>query len=137
VTVGDITVRGGYLREPASPDVAAAYLTITDTGSQPDTVLFAYCGAARETTLHDVPGTGAAAGGRGGQHVPSGPVTVAAGATLALAPGRGHVMLEGLTGQLRPGDNVSLLLGFQRAGQVLVDLPVVAIGAPAPDGSRR
>lgn len=140
-TVGDISVRGGYLREPASPTVAAAYLSITNTGAQPDTLLSAYCGAARSTTLHDVPGASAASlppsGSGSGGHVPAGPVTIAAGATLTLSPGHGHLMLTELAGPLRLGDNVSLLLSFQRTGQVLVELPVVAIGAPAPDGTTR
>jgi copper(I)-binding protein len=140
-TAGDIIVRGGYLREPASPTVAAAYLSITNTGEQPDTLLSVYCGAARSTTLHDVPGaapaTSKASGGGSGGHVPSGPVTIAPGATLTLSPGHGHLMLTELAGPLRPGDNVSLLLSFQRSGQVLVELPVLAIGALAPDGSRR
>jgi copper(I)-binding protein len=143
-TVGDISVRGAYIREPAAPDAAAAYLSITNAGSQPDTLLSAYCGAGRDTTLHDVPGaapptaTRAGSGrGAGGEHVPSGPVTIRPGSTLSLAPGRGHVMLTGLTGTLRPGDSVSLLLSFQRAGEVLVELPVVAVGTQAPDGSRR
>lgn len=139
--VGDISVRGAYLREPASPTYAAAYLSVTNAGSQPDTLLSAYCGAARETTLHDVPGVPpvgppaveASVAGIPGEHVPSAPVTIQPGATIRLAPGRGHVMLTGLTGALRPGDNVSLLLSFQRAGQLLVELPVIAIGTPTPD----
>jgi copper(I)-binding protein len=140
-TVGDISVHGGYLRQPTSPTVAAAYLSITNTGRQPDTLLSAYCGAARSTTLHDVPGASGArlppSGSGLGGHVPAGPVTIAGGATLTLSPGHGHLMLTELAGPLRPGDNVSLLLSFQRTGQVLVELPVVAIGAPAPDGSIR
>ena len=36
--VGDLRLSGGYIPEPASPDVAAAYLTITDTGSRSDRV---------------------------------------------------------------------------------------------------
>ena len=141
-TVGDIAVRGGYIREPASPDVAAAYLSITDTGSQPDTLVSVYSGAALSATLHDIgptsaPGSTAPAPSStaGAGHVPSGPLTLAAGATVTLAPGRGHIMLEDLTGTLRPGDVVSMVLAFQRAGQVLVDLPVIAIGAPTPTGA--
>jgi copper(I)-binding protein len=44
-------------------------------------------------------------------------------------------MLDGLTGPLAAGDTVSLLLRFRQAGQVLVDVPVIAIGAPAPGGA--
>jgi periplasmic copper chaperone A len=127
-TAGDITVRGGYLREPYLPGAASAYLSIANTGAQPDTLVSAYCGAARNTALRDVPGAATA---------PSGLVTIGPRATLTLSPGHGRLVLSGLTGALRPGDSVSLLLTFQRSGQVLVELPVLAIGATAPDGSRR
>jgi copper(I)-binding protein len=86
--------------------------------------------------VHDVTASGATPSS-GTRHVPSGPVTIGAGATLTLAPRHGHVMLTGLTGRLRPGDDVSLLLSFQRSGQLLVELPVIAIGEAAPDGSLR
>ena len=134
-TTGDITVRGAYLREPASPATAVAYLTIANTGTRPDTLVSVYCGAARDTTLHDVAvaGTAPTATVDSG-HSPSGPLTIGGGASVTLAPGRGHVMLEGLTGPLRAGDRVSMLLTFQRTGQVLVQLPVVGIGTPAPTG---
>jgi copper(I)-binding protein len=121
-TVGDITVRGGYLREPVRPDAASGYLSISNTGKQSDTLLSAYCGAARSTAVRDVP---------------PGPVTIGPGRTVSLSPGHGRLLLSGLTGALRPGDSVSLLLTFQRTGQLLVQLPVLAVGELAPDGSRR
>jgi copper(I)-binding protein len=130
VTRGDLTVSGVYVREPASPDVAAAYLSVRNSGREADSLESAYAGAARKTTLHGQPGVVSP-----GAHAGSGPVAVPAGGVVTLAPGRGHVMLEGLTGPLRPGDRVSLLLRFARAGQVLVEAPVIAIGAAAPDGA--
>lgn len=36
--VGVLTITGGYLPQPASPDVAAAYFTITNAGSSSDTI---------------------------------------------------------------------------------------------------
>jgi copper(I)-binding protein len=129
-TVGDLTVTGVYIRQPASPDVAAAYLSVRNAGADPDSLQSAYSGAARETSLHGRPGVV-----EPGAHADSGPVPVPANGTVTLAPGRGHIMLEGLTGTLRPGDKVSLLLRFAAAGQVLVEAPVVAIGAPAPGGA--
>ncbi len=130
VTVGDITVSGAWVRQPASPTVAAAYLSIRNAGSQADSLQSVYSGAARETVLHGQPGVV-----QPGAHVASGPLAVPAGAVVTLSPARGHVMLEGLTGPLRPGDRVSLLLQFARAGQVLVEAPVIAIGAAAPTGA--
>jgi copper(I)-binding protein len=131
---GDIVVRGAYLRQPAAPDVAAAYMSITNTGSLPDTLLSVYSGAARVTGLYNVPAPGATPTVQTG-HVPSGPYQLAAGATLKLAPAGGHILLSQLTGPLRAGDQVSMVLTFQRNGQVLVEVPVIAIGARAPDGT--
>lgn len=129
VSVGDLTVTNVYIREPASPDVAAAYLTVRNAGGEGDSLESAYSGAAKETTLHGLPGKV-----EPGAHEDSGPIPVPADTTVTLAPGRGHVMLEGLSGPLRPGDEVSVLLRFGRSGQVLVEAPVIAIGAPAPGG---
>jgi copper(I)-binding protein len=129
-TVGDLTITGVYIRQPASPDVAAAYLSIRNAGADEDSLRSAYSGAARETTLHGQPGVV-----EPGAHADSGPVPIPANGSVTLAPGRGHIMLEGLTGPLRPGDEVSLLLRFAGAGQVLVEAPVIAIGAAAPGGA--
>jgi copper(I)-binding protein len=136
IVVGDITVRGAYVREPASPDVVAAYLSITNSGSVPDTLLSIATGAAKKAELHDLPGVRAsgAAGQAGGEHQASGPLVIAPGATITLSPGKGHIMLENPTGTLKPGDRVSLVLTFDVAGQVLVEAPVIAISAPAPTG---
>ena len=134
VTAGDITVSGAYVREPASPDAAAAYLSIANSGSQPDVLESISTGAAKRAELHDVPGArpGSAPGQAGGEHQPTGPLTVLPGATITLSPGKGHIMLENPTGPLRPGDRVSLVLTFSVAGQILVEAPVVAIPDPAP-----
>jgi copper(I)-binding protein len=134
--VGDIVVSGAYVRQPASPDVVAAYLTITNTGSAPDTLESVSTGAAAKAELHDVPGAlpGAPPGQAGDTHRATGPLTIAPGASITLSPGKGHIMLENPTGTLKPGDRVSLVLTFTRAGQILVEAPVVAIGAPVPAG---
>jgi copper(I)-binding protein len=158
VSAGDITVYGAYVRQPASAGMAAAYFAVTNSGSLPDTLLDISTGAAATAVLHDLPGgppspvpgggqrvpehpPGAARSpvpGGGGQrvpeHPPAGPLTIAPGATVTLSPGHGHLMLADLTGPLRPGDRVSLLMDFQRAGRLLVEAPVVAIAAPAPTG---
>jgi periplasmic copper chaperone A len=142
VSAGDITVSGAYVRQPASPDVIAAYLSITNSGTEPDTLVAISTGAAKSATLHDVPGVpGVTPNGSpaptGTEHRPTGPLTIAPGATITLSPGLGHIMLENPTGTLKVGDRVSLNLTFQRSGQILVEAPVIAIGAPAPTGGTR
>ncbi len=125
--LGELTVVDAYIRQPASPDVAAAYLTVRNDGDDTDRLSSAYCGAATTTTVH-----GGSAAMEPGETAPSTPVPVPARSTVTLDPGKGHIMLDGLTGTLRAGDTVSLLLRFDKAGQVLVEVPVIAIGAVAP-----
>jgi periplasmic copper chaperone A len=129
-TVGDLTVYGAYIRQPASPDVAAAYLTVRNDGDTADRLSSAYCGAATRTSVH-----ADSAAMRAGERAPSTPLEVPADSTVSLRPAKGHIMLDKLTGTLRAGDTVSLLLRFDRAGQVLLDVPVISITAPAPGGA--
>ena len=129
-TVGDLTVYGAYIRQPASPDVAAAYLTVRNDGKAADRLSSAYCGAAGRTSVH-----ADSAAMQPGDEAASTPLPVPANATVSLTPAKGHIMLENLTGTLRAGDTVSLLLRFDKAGQVLLDVPVISITAPAPGGA--
>ena len=129
-TLGDLTVVDAYIRQPASPDVAAAYLSVRNDSGTADRLSSAYCGAAKTTTVH-----GEAGAMDSGGSAPATPVPVPANSVATLSPGKGHIMLDGLTGTLRAGDTVSLLLRFDRAGQVLVEVPVIAITAPAPGGA--
>lgn len=46
------------------------------------------------------------------------------GAEVEFAPGGLHVMLIGLSGPLREGDNFPLRFTFDRAGAISVDVPV-------------
>ena len=129
-TVGDLTVYDAYIRQPASPDVAAAYLTVRNDGKAADRLSSAYCGAAGTTSVH-----ADSADMKPGDEATSTPLQVPANATVSLTPAKGHIMLENLTGALRAGDTVSLLLRFDKAGQVLLDVPVISITAPAPGGA--
>lgn len=125
-TAGSITVFDAYVREPATDDVAAAYFAIRNDGSAPDTLLSVHSGAAAAVSVHDLPG---AAG-----HQASGPLTIEAGQTVRLRPGEGHVMLESPVSPITPGQQVTLLLRFQDAGELLVSAPVIPIGAEPPGG---
>ena len=129
-TVGNLTVYDAYIRQPASPDVAAAYLTVRNDGSAADQLSSAYCGAAGTTSVH-----ADSAAMQPGDEAKSTPLRVPADATVSLTPAKGHIMLDNLTGTLKAGDTVSLLLRFDEAGQVLLDVPVISITAPAPGGA--
>ncbi len=119
-----IVVSGAYVREPASPDVAAAYFTVYNTTGADDTLTSVITGAGQDAVLHDDV--------NGGMTVTPGGLRIPAHSSVTLSPGRGHVMIEHLVGTLKPGEIVDLELQFAKAGPVVVQAPVIAINAPAP-----
>lgn len=138
VRAGDIAVYGAWIREPATAATAAAYLTITNTGTATDTLLGVTTGASQSASLHDIgkpmtakPSTAEEAMGADTM-VEDASVAIRPGQTITLKPTEGHLMLEQLIGTLAPGQSVNILLQFERAGTVVVNAPVVAIGEPPP-----
>lgn len=119
-----IVVSGAYLRQPANRINAAAYFTIYNTTGTADTLLSVASGAGAQTSVHTETA--------GGMQPSAGGLPVPAHGSLALTPGKGHVMIEQLYGPLLAGQTVNLALTFAKAGVVLVTVPVIAVTAPAP-----
>jgi copper(I)-binding protein len=119
-----IVVGGAYVREPANDVNAAAYFTVYNTTGTPDELVSVSTGAGAEASLHSYTSDGAMTAMSG--------LTIPANGSVALSPGKGHVMIEKLYGPLKPGQTVNLQLSFAKAGEVLVTAPVIAIAAPAP-----
>jgi copper(I)-binding protein len=117
-----IVVSGAYIREPASPDVAAAYFTVYNTTAADDTLTKVSTGAGADAELH----------ANGSMTVTPGGLRIPAHSSVTLSPGKGHVMIERIYGTLKPGQIVDIELDFARAGPVIVSAKVIAIGAPAP-----
>jgi copper(I)-binding protein len=120
-----IVVGGAYVREPATPNNAAGYLTIFNTSNVADVLINVTTGAGAEATLHTE-------GPNGSMTLTPAGLTIPAHGSVTLSPGKGHVMIQKLYGELKPGQTVNLQLTFQHAGEVLVTAPVIAIAAPAP-----
>lgn len=119
-----IVVSGAYVREPASPDVAAAYFTVYNTTGADDTLTSVATGAGEDAAvMSDAGGTMTALAT--GLRIP-------AHSSVTLKPGKYHVMIEHLVGPLKPGQFVNLQLTFANAGPINVSAPVIAINAPAP-----
>ena len=97
----------------------AAYASLRNSGSEEDALIGAETDAAEMVELHET-------------IVESGvmrmrPVTrlsVPPGGSLELRPGGLHLMLINLRRDLRPGDRFTLSLTFERAGRLVVDVPV-------------
>jgi copper(I)-binding protein len=122
-----IVVSDAYVREPASPTVAAAYFTIYNTTGSPDTLQSAESGAGRYSVLHTET-TG------GGMTVTAAGVIIPAHGSVTFKPTTGHLMIENLYGTLTPGQTVDLELDFMKAGPVIVEAPVIGIYANPPSG---
>jgi len=118
VRVGD-----AYAFEPVLGTVGAVYLTVTNSGSAPDTVAGVEVSGALVAMIHEQVTVGDRVEMR---HV--GPLPVAAGSTVVLAPGGYHVMIEGMEQPPVAGDTLDVTLRFARAGSVTVRAPVLPYG---------
>lgn len=120
-----IVVSGAYVRQPANGVNAAAYFTVYNTTDQPDQLVTVVSGAGATTTLH-------LENASGGMSLNKNGLTIPAHGNAALAPGKGHAMIENLYGPVKAGQSVNLQLTFAHAGDVLVTAPVIGVTAPAP-----
>lgn len=127
LSVGDLWVYDGYLREPASPATAAAYFSVRNDGDETDELLSVTSPAAPVVSLHDLPGAP-------GHHAGGSALRIGPGESTTLSPGHGHAMLENPVGLLGAGQRVTLVLTFAQAGSVTLDVPVIAIGSDPPGG---
>ena len=116
VTVGDAWARPAA----AGDQPGAAYLTITNGGGQADTLLGVTSPVAGSIEMHE---TSMDSSGMMGMH-PVERIDVPSGGVVKLEPGGYHLMLVGLTRELRVGDTVELDLTFEHAGKVTVTADV-------------
>ena len=111
------TVTGAWMRLPAGPNQpSAAYLVITNAGTQPDALLGASSPSAASVEIHD---TTTDMNGMTGM-APMSRVDVPAGGTVTFGPGGLHLMVMGITGTIAVGQTIELDLMFEHAGRVVV-----------------
>jgi copper(I)-binding protein len=122
-----IEVHDAYVRAvpPGQPN-SAAFMSITNKGSEDRALLAAQSNAAEVVELHThLMEDGMMQMRRVDQ------IDLPAGETVLLQPGGLHVMLIGLTEALAPGDMVELTLGFDQGGEQALSLPVKRIDPSA------
>ena len=100
---------------------AAAFMTITNTSEADDRLIDVVSEASKKTEIHTH--IMSDDGIMQMRHVPDGLVIPAMG-KHALERGADHVMFMGLVKPLAEGDEVELTLIFEKAGEILVTLPV-------------
>ena len=105
------------LETPATAMSGAGYMTITNSGAEPDRLLAVRADFPR-VTLHgfetDAQGVT--------RMVPVEGIEIAPGGTVTLAPGSMHVMFMGLDGDpFEEGERIPATLVFERAGEIAVE----------------
>jgi len=115
VHAGPLEIRGAFAFAPITLESTGAYLTIINHGTTSDTLVSVRCTCARAATLHQ--------SGPGGM-VPRASVPIPAGDSLRMVPGGMHLMLTSLDHRAKPGERLTLVLRFARAGDVTLEVPV-------------
>jgi hypothetical protein len=119
---------------PAAMAMGAAYLTITNNGTEPDRLVGGTTAVAKVVEIHEVVNKDGVMQMRplaNGLDIP-------AGETVELKPGGYHIMLIGLTRDLKVGDRYELTLHFEKAGEVTLTVdvrPAAEPGAGTPVAS--
>jgi copper(I)-binding protein len=115
---------------PPKAPTAGGFLTIENSGAEPDRLTGAASPIADRVEIHEMTtkdGTMIMRPVETGVEIP-------AGQTVALAPGGFHIMFIGLKETLAEGGKVPVTLTFEKAGSIDTFLHVLAIGARGPEG---
>jgi copper(I)-binding protein len=129
VAVGALTLDAMWTRAtPPGAPTAGGYLTITNTGTEADTLIAVSSPLAGMSDIHAME----AKDGVMTMHPIEGGLPIPPGGTVTLAPSGFHIMFMGLTGALKQGDTLPVTLTFAKAGKVDLAFPILAIGAKGP-----
>ena len=125
---GDIEVANTWSRAlPPMSSNGAVYFTIKNSGKLPDRLLGGSTAMAERAELHTHEMEGDLMHMR---RVPS--IEVNPGDKRVLQPGEMHMMMIGLKGPLKAGERFPMMLEFERAGMIHVEVEVLAADASGP-----
>ncbi len=126
VRAGSLVIEAPWSRAtPGGAKVAGGYMTITNTGTEPDRLVGGSASVAGRFEVHRMSTEGDVA-----RMAPvEGGLTIKPGETVTLKPGGYHVMMTDLKQPLREGDVIKGSLTFEKAGTVPIEFRVGPIGA--------
>ena len=129
---GDMMIKDPYARASTKMSSSgAAFMILANHGSEDDRLIAAHSDIAERVELHthiqDAKGVMQMREVEGGFPVP-------AGEMHALARGGDHVMFLGLNTALNQGDIIHLTLTFEKAGDIVVEVPVDLTRKPKHGG---
>lgn len=116
---------------PGGAKIAGGYLTITNTGTEPDRLVGGSLPRAGKFELHEMKMDGDVMKMR---PLPNG-LEIKPGETVELEPTGYHIMFVELTQPLKQGETIKGQLRFEKAGTVEVEYKVEPIGAKGPGKS--
>ncbi|WP_246704312.1 copper chaperone PCu(A)C [Rhizobium sp. P38BS-XIX] len=108
--------------------VGDGYLTITNTGSEPDRLIGARSERAKTVQLHQM----SMDNGIMTMRELKGGLTIPAGETIRLEPNY-HLMFQDIAKPFKQGETVKTVLVFEKAGDVEADFVVGKIAGPLDD----
>jgi periplasmic copper chaperone A len=122
----DITVMNATARASLTPTATtgAVYFSIMNSGPADDRLMSISTPAAATAMIHETTVVNDIVKMRMLDHV-----LIPAGKTVELKTGGTHVMLMGLKAPLKRGETVEVVLIFEKAGLVKVEVPVVDVAA--------
>jgi len=128
-TVGNLEISGTFARAtlPGARS-GGAYITITNKGTSPDTLVSAKSPAAGSISLHSSTMEGSV---MKMSALPHG-IDIPPGQTVTMAPNGLHMMFEHLKTPFVQGKTVPVTLTFAKAGSVEIEIPVLGIAAAGP-----
>ena len=118
-----LSAQDAWVRATPGVEVAAAYLTLHNGGTQPVVVNGVTSPAAGAAMIHE----SALVNGQSTMRAHE-PLRLGAGETVHFAPGGLHIMLHMLKRPLAPGDEVPLVLLLEGGGSLTVTARVRALG---------
>lgn len=126
---GSLTIGQPWSRAtPNGAKVAGGYLTVTNAGTEPDSLTGGTFDAAGAVEIHVM----SMEGGVMKMAPVEGGLTIKPGETVTLKPGGYHLMFMGLKAPLKKGETVKGTLTFAKAGTVPVTYAVETLAAKAP-----
>jgi copper(I)-binding protein len=125
-TAGALKIRHPWARAtPKGAPVGGGYLSITNTGSEPDRLIGGSSPIGKKLEIHQMSMDHGVMKMR-----PVGDaLVIPPGKTVTLSPGGLHIMFVDLNQPLKQGDKIPATLEFAKAGKVQVEFSVEGMGA--------